>query len=240
MALTWTITTYMNYAARECSIAPPSAWLSSTSSNELLLRAFLDDTIRDLIRRHDWNQLTDDQTVTGTGATAYALATDFLRLARGDNAVYENSPSQRPCTAIHRNGDWTELIERNWAGAQRFYRLAGSNIEFFQALPAAAEVTVAYVSKNWRVDSGGNNPLDTWTAEADLSLLPGHLLQLGVIWRFRRHKGLQYLDRKVEFEAELARAIADDRPIGSVTTDATRETPRSPFDIPVPDFIPAS
>jgi hypothetical protein len=238
MAMTWTIAEAMNTAALECSVPVPVAWVASTNTNERVMRSILSDCVRELLRRHDWKQLTVSQTITGTGVESYALASDFLRLAAGDNAVYENSPNRRPCIPIVTDGDWTEINQLGFAGVQRYYRLNGSNIDFYRPLPTGATVTVSYVSKNWKRDSTGVTAGDTWAADADLSLLPGYMLELGVIWRFRRHKGLQYLDRKVEYESELARAISDDRPIGKVGFDGDRNLPRRPFEIPVPDFIP--
>jgi hypothetical protein len=240
MALSWTIADYMETVARECSITPPSAWIAATDTNTVLLKTYLKDTVRDIIGRHDWNQLNRNQVITGTDTGTYALASDYLRLAKSDNAVFENSPNRQPVTPITKNGDWAELEEYNAAGAQRFYRLQGSDIEFFRDLPTDAEVTVSYISKNWLTASDGSSPASTWTNDADLSLLPGPLLQLGVIWRFKRHKGLFYADFKAEFESEFARAMSDDRSPGKISTDRPRSMPKGPWDIPVPDFIPSS
>jgi hypothetical protein len=237
MPMTWPIAEAMNTAAIECAVPTPAAWVTATGTNEKIMRAMLADTVRELVRRNDWKQVTDSQQYSGTGGETYTLPADFLRLASGDNAVYENTPNRRPCVPIDRDGDWTEIKQLNFAGVQRYYRLNGSDIDFFRPLPTGGTVTLAYVSKNWKQDVTATRG-DAWTAETDQSLIPGYLLQLGVIWRFRRHKGLQYLDRKVEFETELARAIADDRPTGRVAFDGDRNLPRRPFEIPVPDFIP--
>lgn len=238
MAITWSIHDAMDDAAIECSIPRPSSWVSATGTNEVTLTQFLKRTADELIRRNDWSQLLGTQTISGTGDASYDLESDYLRLAGGDNAVYENAPNDRPCIPVYRPGDWVELQERNWAGVQRFYFLSGSGIGFFQALPSGGTVTLSYVKKHWLTASDGTTPSNEWTVDSQVSLLPGHLLTLGVIWRFRRHKGLQYADRQVEYEAELARAIADDRPVMKVAFDGSRNTPRNPFEIPVPDYIP--
>lgn len=238
MPMTWPIADFMNVAAIECSIPRPASWVSATSTNETVMKTFLLNTAREIIRRNDWKQITSSPDLVGSGAETFSLPADFLRLANGDNSVYEDSPNERPCVAIYRDGDWAELKSRNWAGVQRYFRLRGSEIDFFKPVPTGGIVTLSYVSKNWVTKSDGTTPKEIWNIEDDVSLLPGHILQLGVIWRFRRHKGLQYLDRKVEYEAELARAISDDRPIVKVGFDGNRSIPRNPFEIPVPDFIP--
>jgi hypothetical protein len=238
MPLTWPIKDAMDGAAIECAVPAPASWVSATGTNEKIIRQLLADTVRELAARHEWSQMALSQTITGTGAESYSLASDYARLASGDNAVYENSPNRRPCRSIVRDGDWTELKQLNFAGVQRFYKIGGGSILFYRPLPSGGTVTVSYVSKNWKTDATGATPGSTWAAETDLSFIPGHLLQLGVSYRFRRHKGLQYLDRKVEYETELARAIADDRPSTRIAFDGDRGIPRRPFEIPVPDFIP--
>lgn len=238
MAISWPIAEYMNVAAIECAVPRPGSWLLATGTNEVLMRTLLDDTVRELVRRVAWAQITYSSVLNGTGDESFGLPADFYRIADGDNAVYENTPNRRPCKPITSNGDWAELKQLNFAGIQRFYRLTGNTIDFFRPLPSGGVVTISYVSKNWKTDSTGVAPGNSWANDGDLSLVPGHLLQLGVIWRFRRHQGLQYLDRKVEYEAELARAISDDRPTGKVVFDAVRPSPRNPFDLPVPDYIP--
>ena len=238
MPMTWSVSEYVNNAALECAVPRPASWISATGLNEVVIRSLLNDTVREIVRRNDWKQLTTSFVLVGSGAESFALPVDFLRVTAGDNAVYENQPNERPCIPIYRDGDWVMLKERNWAGVQRYYRLNGSNIDFFRPVPTGGTVTLSYVSKNWRRDENGSNPADVWATDGDLSLIPGHLLQLGVIWRFRRHQGLGYLDRKVEYEAELARAIADDRPIARVSFDSDGRVPSNPFAVPVPAFIP--
>ncbi len=239
MALSWVIKDYMDTAARECSITPPSNWITASDTNSILIKTYLKDTVREAIERVDWNQMNPDQVITGTGATSYALATDFQRLAFDEEAVYENDPNRGRVIPVTKNGLWTALVEDSVSGADRFYRLQGSNIEFFSALPTDAVVTVSYISKNWKTAADGASPGTTWDIDTDLSLLPGPLLQAGVVWRFKRHKRLYYADFKAEYEGILARGSSADRPAGKVAFDGIGRR-RRPFDVPVPDVIPSS
>jgi hypothetical protein len=98
-------------------------------------------------------------------------------------------------------------------------------------------VTVSYVSKYWKTAADGASPGTEWTVDTDLSLLPGDVLQMGAIWRFKRHKRLYYADFKAEYEGLIARAMSSDRPRGKVGFDGDNRR-RMPQDIPVPDYIP--
>jgi hypothetical protein len=239
MALSWVIKDFMDMAARECSITPPSNWISATDTNSILLKTYLKDVVRELLERGYWNQLNRDSVVTGDGTADYDLPTDFLRLADDPHAIYENSPNRGACIPVVTNTMWTALLEDGASGADRYYRLQGSEIEFFATPPVGAEITISYMSKNWKTAADGGTPGNTWDNVTDLSLLPGELLQVGTVWRFKRHKRLYYADFKAEFEGMLARAISNDRPAGKISTDRTNRR-RGPWDIPVPDYIPPS
>jgi hypothetical protein len=235
---TWLIKDAMDDAARECSITPPASWLSATGSNELQFRTFLKDTARELLQRHAWGAVSTDTSFTGA-ASSFTLPDDFLRVHPDENAVFETAPNRRIVKPIPVRGDWTEITEWNWTGAQRYYRLRGGTIDFLAALPASGVVKMAYLKTKWLQSSGGTAKA-LWDDIADVSLIPGHLLQLGVTWRWRRHKGIVYADRRAEFESEFARAAGDDGPRRKVDFSGDNGTFRNPFDMPVPDFIPSA
>ena len=155
MALSWLISDYMDSAARECSITPPANWISATDTNSILIKTFLKNVINEALQKYDFNQLNRDDVITGTGATTYPLPVDYLRLADDPNAVFEKSPNEGVVTPVAKNSYWTALLEDGASGADRYYRLQGSNIQFFSALPTDGEVSVSYLSKNWKVASDG-------------------------------------------------------------------------------------
>lgn len=235
---TWVIKDYMDEAARECSVTPPGDWITATGTTEMQFKSFLKDVVRELLNRHDWAALTTTTSFTGAGSS-FSLPSDFWRVCEADNSLYETTPNRRVVLPMANRGDWTETEEWNWTGVQRYFRLQGSTVEFLSALPATGVVKMAYVQDTWILESGSARS-KTWDAVADASLIPGYLLQLGAIWRWRRHKGLAYADRKSEYESELARAIGDDGPRRLVDFTGPPNGTQHPMRVPVPDFIPAS
>lgn len=233
---TWVIKDHMDEAARECSITPPSNWLTSAEVTHLQFRSILKDVVRDMLARHDWAPVTTDTTFTGAGAS-FSLPNDFLRVIADDNAVYETSPTRRRVLPMANRGDWTETKKWNFTGVQRYFRLQSTTIEFLSALPAGGSVDMAYVQKTWIITNASARA-SVWGAIDDNSLLPGWLLQLGVVWRWRRHKGLIYADRRAEFESEFARACGDDGPRRVVDFTGPSAGALGPMRAPVPDFIP--
>lgn len=237
-----TVVEILNRAARMCSVSPPSSWVSATDATSMELKDFLDETREDIATRCDWiGPIGKVQVITGTGDEDYALPTDFLRLQRDDYAVYERERTRRPCNAVTRDGEWEYLDELGVAGAFRYYRIQGYDenftIGFKEPLETDLTVVVSYVSKVWTVN--GSTEKTVFTAEDDICLLPRRLVEAGIVYRFRRRKALAYQDVLAEYEILMARGSADTRGRRKIMFGGQVRR-LSPWDIPVPDFIPPS
>lgn len=236
---TWLIKTYMDRAARQCSVTPPSDWIADTDTNSVVLMGCLVDTVDELLDRHDWNQCTLTETITGTGATSYDLPNHFRRLCTEGNAVYETTGNKRPLIPITKSADWTEMQAWNTTGGNRYYRLQGRSLEVYDALPADNVIKVAYVSNRWVLTAAGDSEMAWSSANTDQSYIPGQLLQYGVKWRFRQHKRLSYVDDKAIYEGTLARMMGDDKPQRRVNFSGP-SVPEHPMRVPIIDRIPTA
>ncbi|MEJ5081053.1 phage adaptor protein [Ochrobactrum sp. MYb379] len=237
-----TVAELMNRAARECKIKAPGAWVPAMGLSHAELKDFLLETVEELIERLDWpDPTTKDLIITGTGVEKYDLPSDFSRLTRDDFAVYETTTTRRAGIPVTSNGGWTFLKQHGSAAGNRYYRLSGIDgafkIGFYRPLEANQSLTVSYVSKNW--NSVGGVGSSEWTNEEAVLLFPRDLVQIGIVWRFRRAKGLPYADRLNEYEGRLSRLINDARGVRTINFGGCDEM-RSPFDIPVPDYIPTA
>ena len=54
-------------------------------------------------------------------------------------------------------------------------------------------------SQNWNATANSA----AWASDSDVPVIPDELVLLGVIWRWRRHKGMDYQDPQAEYEAAL-------------------------------------
>jgi hypothetical protein len=226
-------------AGRQCSVIPPSSWLTATDQTSLEVLDFLGETVDDILDRVDVvGPVSKTATITGSGLEDYTLPTDLLRLHRGKYAVYERLRTRRDCVPISDDGEWEYLKELGTAGAYRYFRLQGYDgaytMGFQRPLEDSVTVVVNYVSNTWLVN--GSTFKSSFTDEADNCLLPRKLVELGIVWRFRRRKGLEYNDMMTEYELEMAKLSNDSRTRRTVSFGGTPA--RAPWDIPTPDFIP--
>ena len=238
------VTEVLDRAARQCSVTPPSSWITATSVTAIELRDdFLRETIDELQKRMDWSSpIGKQQVITGDGSENYALAADFVRLTNDSTAVYETTTTRRSAIPVNSDGEWTHLGEIGTAGGSRYYRVKGYEgnytIDFYRNPSSAESITVSYVSDVWMISSGGTEG-KAFTASDDMVLYPRRILELGTVWRFRKRKGLPYQDVLAEYEAWIATTANRMRGRGSINFGEGGSA-SSPFAIPTPDFIPSS
>jgi len=234
-----TVAEVMDDVALECSTTPPTSWITANSGSYSELKLFLRQTVEELLDRVDWaNPLCIDYVITGTGDETYAMPSDFKRLTRDPMAVLETTNTRRPVRPVTTNGAWTNLETLGASGSERYYRLsgdeqAGYSLSFFQPPIAGVSITASYITKNWL--KIGSTAGAVWSDVAATLLLPRKIVEMGIIWRFRRRKGFDYTDRKSEYEANLMRLANEARQIRTISF-GDRPTMR-PFEIPVPDYI---
>jgi hypothetical protein len=237
------ITDILDRAARQCSVAPPSSWVSGRALEHEELVDFLAEAAADVLDRVDVAPgLAAQQTIVGAGGPgSYSLGSSFIRLVRGAGSVFEPDLNRRFCIPVMSEGDWLRLVEDGSAGADRYFRVlwspGGWSIEFFRPLETGQRIIVSYISDNWIFQPGPGGGLKAeFTALSDVSMIPRRIMESGVVWRFRERKGLEFLDKKSEYEALLARMSNEGRTRRTVNFGARAQ--RWPFDVPVPDFIP--
>lgn len=234
----------LNRAGRQCSLTQPDSWISATKLSYVELREdFLPETIEEISDRVDLTSPIGKQTtITGDGSEDYALPSDFKRLMRDPMAVYETTTTRRAGVPVMNEGSWTHLENIGSSGAYRYYRLQGYDenftIGFFQNPSASVSITVSYVSNLWMATTGGTAGT-AFTAATDVLLMPRRVVELGIIWRFKKRKGLPYGDVLGEYEGYLERLANDSRQRKVVSFGESGQEYK-PMRVPVPDYIPAS
>lgn len=237
-----TIVEALNRIARQCSINVPSSWVTATRPDHVELRDdFLNETLTDITDRVDIpSPISGRTTITGTGVETYSLPTDYKRLQRNENTVYDVS-QDRPCVPITRDGDWEFIKDTGTAGVVRYYRLSGYEgnweISFLTEPTASVEIIINYVTDAWMASAAGTVG-KAFTDETDLLILPRRVVEAGTVWRYRERRGLPYLDKYNEYEALVARLSNDTRTRRVVSFGETDNNVR--WQDLVPAFIPPS
>jgi hypothetical protein len=160
---------------------------------------------RELARRAAWKALTAEHTFTtaASAAQAGALADDLDWIV--PDTMFNRTANRRI------NGP---LSPAEWQTAQASlvtlvtpaFRIRGLSLLIAPAPSAGDTVAYEYVSRNWCRSAAGA-PQAAWAADTDTAVIDEELHTLGLIWRFRRAKGLDYADELRIYDTQVRQAI---------------------------------
>lgn len=181
-------------------------------------REFANRVGREMMRRVDWGDLVKSTTLTGTGTSAaLSLPTDFERLGRGV-CVTANGAIVRPLT----RPEWNTLAPV--VGVPRYFVLEKDTLSFWPFLASGATATVSYISNLWVEPFGYIAPglpaapgrpteyINEFATDLDEPRFPSDVFTQGLIYHWRRQKGMDYADYEASYEAALRdHAAFDDR-----------------------------
>jgi hypothetical protein len=188
---------------------PASIGGSDTTTRQLL--ALTQEEGEELSRRHDWRGLIVPASITGDGsALAFDLPPDFARLASGA-ALWRENTLVMPLVGPVSNADWVAITNSITVGVQKAYRLIGGTIEVYPAMAANEVVRLEYISSHWVISADSLTRRSEFKQDADYGAIPERLLKLGLRWRWRAQKGLDYAQAQDTYEQELSREAFSDR-----------------------------
>jgi hypothetical protein len=195
-----------------CGFSAPSTVYGNTDANVTLFRLLSQVEGDALSRRYDWRGLKVLGTMTGDGSsTEYTLPTDFDRFVTGYPLYMDGTP-QLP---LHKVSD-DDMLAMKVAETQPtnpVWRLFGDTIEYYPAPESGDIIKIEYRSKYWIVDEDLATRKATWAEDTDLALMPERLITLGLIWRYKHAKGLDYAEdfRTYQIESHKAGTVNNGR-----------------------------
>lgn len=175
--------------ARNMSIEEPDTIISTEEPDFVKLAQFINEAGQELARRVDWTSTRRTQSYLGTGYNAfYDLPDDYSRLIRGYAVKVDGSPVRGGLTG----DEWNAL--EPVGGTPRYFHTIGQQIAFYPYPAGDQTVVLTYQSMNW---IEGKQEL---TTDDDVPLVPRRLMEMGALWRFKRHIGGDYSDYLAEYE----------------------------------------
>ena len=204
-----TLLTIVQTVADEVGVPRPS---SVIGSNDLTVRQLLALANREgklLARRGNWTALVNEHTFTTVAQeeqTDTPIPADFDR-AIGDTVW--NRTDQDPGMGPLSPQEWQQEKASSASGPYSQFRIRNGKFLLFPAPDAGKTYAYEYVSRNWCRSSGGTGQ-SAWAADDDVGILDESLMEMGLKWRFRAAKGLDYSEEFRDYEAEVIRALSRD------------------------------
>lgn len=183
----------------------PDTLMSSTDREYQELARVARDTAYMIATAFDWQELQVIKTYTGDDTSeAFDLPADYDRMVEG--AQMWSSRWIWAFNHIANPDEWLEMqvvpytfINGNWI-------IYGRQFHYLPLMQSTETVKFWYVSKNLATASNGTAK-ETFTADDDTFRIPEKLLELGMIAKWRKNKGLPADDAEADFSAEFTRQM---------------------------------
>lgn len=194
-------------AARRLGLTPPSSVISSPDENAKILLGMAQEEGKSLYDRHTWQAIQTEHTFsTANGTASYALPSGFDAIIK--DTVF-NRTQRRRMQGDLSPSQWQETQASLVTMVNPAFRIRNS-LFYISPTPTAVEtVAYEYISKNWCQSSGGTGQ-SAWAADTDTGILDEEMTTLGIIWRFKAKKGLDYAEDMQSYEIRVNRAILKD------------------------------
>ena len=207
--------------ADRTGIPRPSVVVGSSDTQVRQLLGLAQQEGKELSRRGPWQDLTKEKTITATATETQtgAIPTDFERMIEG---TFWNRTQDRRVVGPLSPQKWQMLQTGLYSLVWDAFRIRGDAI-LMSTIPQAGDVLAyEYVSTYWLTNAAGDTERSSWVADTDIAKLDEELITLGVIWRFRKAKGLDYSEEFRSYDMLLARKLSTDGAMGILDLNGDR------------------
>lgn len=188
----------------------PTTFFSSTAPFELEITDLANEVARDVMKANDWRSITKLKQMTGDGTTVgFDLPSDYDRmLVKGEvHSASCTTWSFQPAPDLD---FWRNLLNGLGSANPGFWIILEGQMQFQPVVASGETAQFYYISKNVVRDE--NSVLkQTFTTDSDSFVFDERLLTLGLIWRWRAQKRLEYAEDMANYEKALAEIIGRDK-----------------------------
>lgn len=194
------------------NLSSPATVYGTTDPQIKQILGILEEEGNDLKKRGDWQGITFEATHTTLAAedqgAMTSIATNGFRTIK--NQTFFDRTTKIPVYGPVDSKEWQALKSTSVTGPNYQYRIRGGKLLANPTPTAGSTWAFEYLSNNWITDSTGVTYKQYFTADTDLVLLPEDLLILGLRWRWKREKGLDYAEDFRTYEMQVNNALGND------------------------------
>ena len=183
----------------------PATVFGTTDTQVLQVMRLLEEEGNDLALRGAWESLTFEGSLTTLAAASQGaiatLASNGFRYIKNDT-IWDRTNKLPVCGPMDPQ-EWQAIQALTWTGPRYRYRIRGGNLLITPTPTAGYSWYFEYVSKNWITDSTGVTYRSVFAMDTDIGLLPEELLLMGLRWRWKKEKGLDYAEDFATYEVQV-------------------------------------
>ncbi|MBO9441379.1 hypothetical protein J7363_04695 [Phaeobacter italicus] len=209
-------------AANSLGLEPPSDLFDSSNHTAVQLLWAVTEASLKILREHDWRLLFKISTSTGDGnASEFSLPSDFLRMPVGVDVW-----SSRIQSALSRIDpeEWLQMDVGIGDTSYGAWTLFGGNIVFRPAL-SQGEVARFWYLSNLVVQEVGGTYRERFASNDDQFRLDDRVLELFLIYEWRKQKGLDYTEEMQDAYSALSKEAESDKGARIISQRSSRNHP---------------
>lgn len=227
--------TVVQYVCGRVNIPVPSTVMGSVTDTQVLqLLRLLEEEGNDLAQRGPWQGITFEATHTtianeDQGAVT-SIATNGFRGIK--NQTFWDRTNKLPVLGPLSDEEWQAFKGLATTGARYYYRIRGGKLLVNPTPTAGYTWAFEYVSKNWILGDDGTTYKQYFTLDTDTILLPEDLVLMGLRWRWKKEKGLDYAEDMRTYELQIKEQLGRDGGKPIIAMDGGRRQLRPGIFVP--------
>jgi hypothetical protein len=189
----------------------PSTFVSSQNTFEMEIVDLAKDVVRDIVKYCEWRSLIVKHQMVGNGVTmAFDKPDDYDRMPKSGRVTRANWYTWGYVDAPSLNF-WNDLINGLMSPSPGYWIILDGKFQFSPPIGASTTAEFYYISKNAVIDGDDQSRKAEFTKDEDDFVLDESLLTLGLIWKWRAQKRLEYAEDLQNYEIRMAQVSSDDR-----------------------------
>jgi len=191
-------------------IVYPSVVIASVDPAILQLKELLEEEGEELSQRGEWEALIMEETHTTTAAEdqgAITTITDAGFRYICNDTIWDRT-DRLPIPLIGQVA-WQRTKAVTSATPRYHYRIRGGRLLITPTMAANHTLAFEWVTKYWLTAAAGTKK-ERFTVDTDLMLLPEDLLLMGLRWRWKKEKGLEYAQDFDSYELKVKQYLSRD------------------------------
>jgi hypothetical protein len=207
-----TVLAAMQSAAIKLIGQKPQVFFTSSDVFEMEIVDILNEVAKDICKANDWQALTKIETYTGDGVIDnFPFPDDYDRQLINSNLQDLDNWAWN----YQHITDLNQFMFIKGRGFQQFpgsWTIYDNKFQFTPPPPAAQSASFPYISKNYAIQQSGARA-DSFQNDTDEFIIRGgeELLTLGIVWRLRENKKLDYTGDQEAFAMLLEQLSAKDK-----------------------------
>ena len=196
----------------------PTTLFSTTDQMAMELADLATETAVAIAKERDWTSLTKLAAIPGDGSTiGFPLPPDYDRmLIKGD--VHSTTWNRFLYTPAVDLDQWLFFQTFLTVATPGYWIILENQMQVFPAMSADETAKFYYIRNTITADATKT----AFTADSDEFALDERLLTLGLIWRWRAQKRLEYAEDLKNYDIALAEIAGKDKGSRMITVGGTR------------------